>query len=214
MTVLMRDISANLTMLDIIRGAPSIYVTWPGYDEVAHHSGPWTSDAFKVLATYDRVIARVHDTIKKKAPRPYDLIILSDHGQSFGPTFKQRYGVSLKEFIEEQLPHGTTVSQSMGGDTGVTSITAVSGELENIQETGVGGRTGRAAAKRGRKLLDSGAKRREEAQGEGETDHTAQVTAYGSGNLAQVYFDLFPRKDYARRTRRGLSRHGWRFGCA
>ena len=28
---------------------------------------------------------------------------------------------------------------------------AVSGELENIQETGVGGRTGRAAAKRGEK---------------------------------------------------------------
>jgi hypothetical protein len=194
MTVLMRDIAANLTMLDIIRGAPSIYVTWPGYDEVAHHSGPWTSDAFKVLATYDHVIARVHDTIKKKAPRPYDLIILSDHGQSFGSTFKQRYGVSLKEFVEEQLPHGTTVSQSMGGDTGVTSMTAVSGELENIQETGVGGRTGRAAAKRGKKLLDSGAKRREEAEGEGEVDHTAQVTAYGSGNLAQVYFDLFPRK--------------------
>jgi uncharacterized membrane protein YvlD (DUF360 family) len=193
-TVFMRDIAANLTMLDIIRGAPSIYVTWPGYDEVAHHSGPWTSDAFKVLATYDRVIAHIHETIKKKAPRPYDLIVLSDHGQSFGATFKQRYGLSLKEYIEQQLPHGTTVAQSMGGDTGVTSITAVSGELENIQETGVGGRTGRAAAKRGRKLLDSGAKRREEAEREGELDLVAQVTAYGSGNLAQVYFDLYPRK--------------------
>jgi hypothetical protein len=190
----MRDIAASLTMLDIIRGAPSIYVTWPGYDEVAHHSGPWTPDAFKVLATYDRVIARVRDTIKNKASRPYDLIILSDHGQSFGLTFKQRYGVSLKEFIEEQLPQGTTVAQSIGGDTGVTSMTAVSGELENIQQTGVGGRTGRAAARRGKKLLDSGAKRHNDAEGGGENDQVAQVTAYGSGNLAQVYFDLFPRK--------------------
>ena len=100
-TVFMRDIAANLTILDIIRGAPSIYVTWPGYDEVAHHSGPWTKDAFKVLATYDSVIARVHQTIKEKAPRPYDLILLSDHGQSFGATFKMRYGVTLKEFIEQ-----------------------------------------------------------------------------------------------------------------
>jgi uncharacterized membrane protein YvlD (DUF360 family) len=193
-TVFMRDIAANLTMLDIIRGAPSIYVTWPGYDEVAHHSGPWTDDAFSVLATYDRVIGHVHETIKKKAPRPYDLVILSDHGQSFGATFLQRYGVSLKEFIEAQLPHGTTVSTSMGGDTGMTSITAVSGELDNIQETGVGGRTGRAAAKQGKKYLDKGAKRREEAEGAVEVDHEAQVTAYGSGNLAQVYFDLYPRK--------------------
>ena len=193
-TVFMRDVAANLTMLDIIRGAPSIYVTWPGYDEVAHHSGPWTDDAFKVLATYDRVIGHVHDTIKKKAPRPYDLIILSDHGQSFGPTFLQRYGHSLKEYIEQLLPTGTTVAQSLGGDTGVTSITAVSGELDNIQATGVGGRTGRAVAKRGGKFLDEGAKKREISEGGDALAHEAQVTAYGSGNLAQVYFDLFPRK--------------------
>ncbi len=77
--------------------APSIYVTWPGYDEVAHHSGPWTSDAFGEIKRYDRVIARVRRVIKEKAPRPYDLILLSDHGQSFGPTFKMRYGVSIKE---------------------------------------------------------------------------------------------------------------------
>ena len=193
-TVFMRDISANLTILDIIRGAPSIYVTWPGYDEVAHHSGPWSEDAFKVLETYDGVVARIRETIKTKAPRPYDLIILSDHGQSFGPTFKHRYGVSLKEYIEQNLPQGTTVVQSMGGDTGVTSITAVSGELDNIQKTGVGGRTGRAVARRGGKLLDKGAKRGIKADGADINDNEAQVTAYGSGNLAQVYFDLFPRK--------------------
>ncbi|MFO7682447.1 MAG: phage holin family protein [Chloroflexota bacterium] len=193
-TVFMRDIAANLAELDIIRGAPSIYVTWPGYDEVAHHSGPWTSDAFKVLATYDSVIARVLKTIQDKAPRPYDLIILSDHGQSFGPTFKQRYGISLKEFIEQQLPQGTTVTQSMGGDTGVTSLTAVSGELENIQQSGVGGMGGRALAKRGQKVLDKNAKKQEETAGDIGHDKPAQVTAYGSGNLAQVYFDLYPRK--------------------
>lgn len=190
-TVFMRDIAANLAILDIIRGAPSIYVTWPGYDEVAHHSGPWTSDAFAVLASYDSVIARVHTTIQEKAPRPYDLIVLSDHGQSFGATFKQRYGVSLKEFIEQQLPQGTTVAQSMGGDTGVTSLTAASGELENIQQSGVGGIGGRAVARRGQRFLDSTITRSERPD---DHDRPAQVTAYGSGNLAQVYFDLYPRK--------------------
>ena len=139
MTVLMRDISGYLVTLDIIRGSPSIYVTWPGYDEVAHHSGPWTTDAFKTLRQYDRVIGRVKDIIERKAPRPYDLILLSDHGQSFGHTFLQRYGYSLKDFIEQHLPHGTTVGQTSGGDDGTLSLAAMAGELQNVQEQGVGG---------------------------------------------------------------------------
>lgn len=193
-TVFMRDIAANLTALDIIRGAPSIYVTWPGYDEVAHHSGPWTGDAFKTLASYDTAVARVLKTIRQKAPRPYDLVILSDHGQSFGATFKQRYGLSLKELIEQLLPQGTSVAQSMGGDTGVISLNSASGELVNIQQSGVGGRGGRAIVKRGNRLLQKSAQRQEEAAGDPGHDQPAQVTAYGSGNLAQVYFDLYPRK--------------------
>lgn len=191
-TVLMRDISINLTILDVIRGAPSIYTTWPGYDEVAHHSGPWSSDAFQALAGYDRAIAHVYRAIQTKAPRPYELIILSDHGQSNGPTFKQRYGLTLKEFIEQHLPGGVSVAQAMGGDTGVTSLAAASGELVNIQQQGVGGAAGRLFAQQGQKLLEQGVK-----AGEADTGGTArpaQVTAYGSGNLAQVYFDLHPRK--------------------
>ncbi len=190
-TVFVRDISANLTILDIIRGAASIYVTWPGYDEVAHHSGPWTSDAFGELARYDRVIARIKRTIEEKAPRPYDLIILSDHGQSFGPTFKMRYGVTLKEFIEKLLPAGTTVAQSIGGDTGVTSLNAVSSELQNVQDQGTGSGVGRAVARQSQKWMDSNVKQQE---AELAVVKQASVTAYGSGNLAQVYFDLYPRR--------------------
>lgn len=189
-SVLVRDIAANLTILDIMRGAPSIYVTWPGYDEVAHHSGPWTSDAFGEIKRYDRVIARVRRVIKEKAPRAYDLILLSDHGQSFGPTFKMRYGISIKEYIEQLLPTGTAVSASLGGDTGVNSLTAVGAELGNIQSQGVSGTMGNTVAKQGQKLIDRGVKAQEtelEAP-------PAQVTAFGSGNLAQVYFDLYPRK--------------------
>ena len=189
-TVVVRDISANLTILDIIRGVPSIYVTWPGYDEVAHHSGPWTGDALEALSKYDRVVGRVKRAIDEKAPRPYDLVILSDHGQSFGATFKQRYGLSLKEFIEQHLPQGITVTLAGSGDTGATSLAGMSGELKNLQQQGAGNAAGRAVARQGQKLLDEGA---ESQEAEVSAEH-AQVTAYGSGNLAQVYFDLFPRK--------------------
>ena len=190
-TVFMRDVAAYLATLDIVRGSPSIYVTWPGYDEVAHHSGPWSSDAFGALKRYDQVIRHFHRFIRDKAPRPYDLILLSDHGQSFGATFKQRYGVSLKEFIEQQLPAGTTVSEHIGGDTGITSLAAVSGELDNVQQQGVSGRVGGAVVKQGQKAAERAVK---ESEGPAEPEAAASVVAYGSGNLAQVYFDLHPRR--------------------
>ncbi|MCA9869342.1 MAG: phage holin family protein [Anaerolineae bacterium] len=187
--VLVRDISANLTILDIVRGSPSIYVTWPGYDEVAHHSGPWTSDAFGELKRYDSVIARVRRVIKEKAPRHYELVILSDHGQSFGATFKMRYGVSLKEFIEQQLPAGMSVSQTGSGDTGLASLTALHSELGNLQQQGDSA-AARSIAGQSQKLLGKGIAQQEAIISAPAT----QVTAYGSGNLAQVYFDLYPRK--------------------
>jgi uncharacterized membrane protein YvlD (DUF360 family) len=189
-TVVMRDIATYLTSLDIIRGTPALYVTWPGYDEVAHHSGPWSRDAFGVLKRYDQVIARIRDVMTRKAPRQYELILLSDHGQSFGATFKQRYGYDLQEFIEGQLPYGARVAQSVGGDDGTIAVVAMAGELENVQDQQVSGNLGRAVAGRAQRLLQQGAERRAPA----EIDPEATVTVCGSGNLAQVYFDLYPRK--------------------
>jgi uncharacterized membrane protein YvlD (DUF360 family) len=189
-TVFMRDVAAYLTVLNIIRGAPSIYVTWPGYDEVAHHSGPWSSDAFGVLKRYDKVIRRVRHYIVHKAPRHYELLVLSDHGQSFGATFAQRYGCTLTEFIQQYLPAGTHASQHIGGDTGLTTIGGLSGELQNVSQQGVSGRVGGMVVDQGSKA----AQRAAESEEGPEPEVATQVIAYGSGNLAQVYFDLYPRK--------------------
>ena len=190
MCTLTRDLSAQVATLDMMRGAASIYMLYLGYDEVAHHSGPWTSDAFGDLKRLDKTLAHLRKVVKEKAPRPYDFILLSDHGQSFGPTFKQRYGLSIKEFIEQQLPEGTTVEQSIGGDTGAAGLQGVAGELANMQGAEASNAIGNAVAKQGQKLAQKGANV-DEKEG---SDAPAQVTAYGSGNAAQVYFDLFPRK--------------------
>jgi hypothetical protein len=205
---LMRDMSANIAILDMMRGAPSIYMLYLGYDEVAHHSGPWTTDAFGDLRRLDKTLARLHRVAEEKARRPYSFIILSDHGQSFGPTFKMRYGLSIKEFIEQQLPQGTTVTQAIGGDTGAMGLQGMAGELANMQQTGHGGALGGALAKQGEKLAQKGSEvddrtaddpqhsrkhgRKKEDQHKAEA--LAEVTAYGSGNAAQVYFHRIPRK--------------------
>ena len=191
MTVLMRDVSSYLLTLDIIRGAPAIYLTWPGYDEVAHHSGPWTSDAFKTLRQYDQVMARIKDIIERKAPRPYDLLILSDHGQSFGHTFWQRYGYSLKDFVQRYVPQGTTVGQTSGGDDGTLQLASMAGELQNVQDQSVGGATGKAIVKRAGQYADRAVNTQLAAS---ELTQPVSITVCGSGNLGQIYFDLYPRR--------------------
>jgi uncharacterized membrane protein YvlD (DUF360 family) len=190
-TVFLRDIASYLVVLDIIRGSPTIYMTWPGYDEVAHHAGPWSEDAFRVLRKFDSVVARVCDIIRRKAPIPYELILLSDHGQSYGWTFHQRYGESLKEFIERHLPEGTGVMLSSGGDDGTLGVRAMAAEIENMQVQGVGGRVGQRVMRQTNRVL---AKSTEQQDLQDAQIATSEVIVCGSGNLAQVYFDLFPRR--------------------
>jgi uncharacterized membrane protein YvlD (DUF360 family) len=192
-SIFLREFGAAFTTLDLVRGSPSIYVTWPGFDEVAHHSGPYTSDAFDELDRYDKILRHYRRTLKEDAPVYYDMFVLSDHGQSFGPTFLQRYGISLKDFIEVNLPEGTTVSASIGGDTGAMGLEQASAELANAQKYGSGGsRTSARLVKEGQQLADRASAEDKARIAAASTQ--ADVTAYGSGNLAQVYFNLFDRK--------------------
>ena len=84
----------------------SAYATFVGYDEVAHHSGVESDDAFDILHKLDKQLPRL-ESAARQAPRPYHLVVLSDHGQTGGATFKQRYGLSLEELIQELVPPTT-----------------------------------------------------------------------------------------------------------
>jgi hypothetical protein len=189
-TVFLRDIGAYLTILDIVRGVPAIYTLYAGYDEVAHHSGPRTTDAMQTLRQFDRTLALLLKFTREKAPRPYEFILLSDHGQSFGPTFKQRYDISITDFIKSLLPHDTNAVATSGGDDGGYPVAAMMGELENIQDHKVGGTVGRAVVGQTQKVM----KRNPDFQARTQEVKPAEVTLCYSGNLAQVYFDLYPRK--------------------
>jgi uncharacterized membrane protein YvlD (DUF360 family) len=192
--VFVRDVSAYLATLDVLRGAPVVYVNYTGYDEVAHYAGPWTRDAFGSLRAWDQIIGHFRDVIARKAPRPYELIILSDHGQSYGATFKQRYGHSLQEFIEQHLPGGTEVVHGTTSDDGAPSMVALAAELQNAQEQGVGSGVGRAVAGQAGKLFRGGAERQRGPAEPTKPAEPATAMVFGSGNIAQVYFDLYPRK--------------------
>lgn len=199
-TVLLREAAHHLVALDLMRGSPAIYTTFAGYDKVAHHSGPWTRDAFSVLKRYDREVAQLRGIVRRKAPRPYEVILLSDHGQSSGATFYQRYGVDLKGFIQQHMPQGSSVAQSWSGDDGLANVGAIGIELENAEALGLGGRTAHAVAHELAELAeeDDAWQAQEEAADDRTADawvaDDADVIVCATGNLAHIYFDFVPRK--------------------
>ena len=84
-------------MIDDFHSRPVIYTTFLAYDEVAHHSGIEREDTLAVLAKVDRQLAV--RAAAEVASHEYRLVVLSDHGQSQGATFLQRYGESLEDLV-------------------------------------------------------------------------------------------------------------------
>jgi putative membrane protein len=99
-TIAMQEASRHILTADLLRGVPAVYNTFFGYDEVAHHSGIDREDSLKVLATLDKIFAHL-ERVAREAPRPYHLFVLSDHGQSQGATFLQKYGLSLADLTHQ-----------------------------------------------------------------------------------------------------------------
>jgi hypothetical protein len=98
--VIQRDLQVEAIIVDLYAGLPVAYTTFLAYDEVAHHSGIERHDAVSTLRQVDRQIGRIA-AAAENAPRPYQFVVLSDHGQSQGETFLDRYGVTLEQVVTE-----------------------------------------------------------------------------------------------------------------
>ncbi|MFJ9350739.1 phage holin family protein [Streptomyces sp. NPDC101237] len=97
-TVVERDVVVAAVMGDLLAGRSAVYADLVAYDEVAHHSGPHSRDADKVLQRLDRSLALI-EKVAEHAPRQYRVVVLSDHGQSPGETFRTRYGLTLGDLV-------------------------------------------------------------------------------------------------------------------
>ena len=112
--VFVRDLIASGVLTDMMRGRPAVYATFSSYDEVAHHSGLERADTLEALRKLDGQFAQI-ERASRYAPRPYEIVVLSDHGQTQGATFKQRNGYGLDELVERSLAKGD-VAGIAGGD--------------------------------------------------------------------------------------------------
>jgi uncharacterized membrane protein YvlD (DUF360 family) len=114
--VLLRDVNVSLIIEEMYRGANVIYVDFTDYDELAHHCGPERIESFAALDGVDAAIGSLAKAAED-APRPYRFIILSDHGQSLGATFKQRYGQSLGDVVRDLMSgRATLIEQKIQGE--------------------------------------------------------------------------------------------------
>jgi uncharacterized membrane protein YvlD (DUF360 family) len=164
MCVVVRDLIVYGVLTDMMRGRPAVYATFSSYDEVAHHSGLERSDTLEALRKLDEQFGRI-DRARRYAPRPYSIVVLSDHGQTQGATFMQRNGYGLDDLVQRSLESGT-VERIAGGD-----------EQHAMVGNAIGEATGAKPKKRSKK----------DVSGE-------NVVVLGSGNLGLVYLMEDPRR--------------------
>jgi uncharacterized membrane protein YvlD (DUF360 family) len=143
-TVVQRDLQVATVVGDLLAGRPVVYTTFLAYDEVAHHSGIERHDALAVLHDLDRQIARIAAACAD-APRPYRLVVLSDHGQSQGETFLDRYGQTLEDLVHSACDPDSMIASEAGDDDALSYLSA--GLTEVARDDTVAARTVRAATR-------------------------------------------------------------------
>jgi uncharacterized membrane protein YvlD (DUF360 family) len=133
MCVIVRDLIVFGVLTDMLRGRPAVYATFSSYDEVAHHSGLQRADTLEALRKLDQQFGRIARA-RRYAPRPYELVVLSDHGQTQGATFKQRNGYGLDELVERSIADGRVAGFADGDEQRAMVKTAVSEATGQAQE--------------------------------------------------------------------------------
>jgi uncharacterized membrane protein YvlD (DUF360 family) len=188
MVVVQRDLAMSAVIGDVYSGRPVVYATFSGYDEVAHHSGIERPDTLAVLRNLDQTFDRI-DKATKDAPRPYHIVVLSDHGQSQGPTFFQRYGTTLEEIVAHAAQADVVASEM--GDEGLMHLNVT------VTAAAQGGGAVGAIAKPFAKSTD------EDAMAQPEDDlimagadgkELPEVVTLASGNLGLVSFPRIPHR--------------------
>jgi uncharacterized protein (TIRG00374 family) len=112
-TVVSRDVTVATLIGDLYAGRSVVYANFVGYDEVSHHSGVERYDALDTLRRLDRELGRL-ERAAADAPRPYRIVVLSDHGQSQGTTFETRYGQTLGDVVRAAM--AAPVTEQVAGD--------------------------------------------------------------------------------------------------
>lgn len=170
----LRDFNTIMVGEALAAGARSVYVDYVDYDAVAHHAGIMRPESLDALVGLDAVLGRL-EQVAEAAPRDYRIVVFSDHGQSQGEVFADRYGQSLPDLVSRLA--GTAVAGTEVNTEGSAQVGALTGDqpalVAQALRAGSSGRAEQAEA--------------EEAQAQAAMASEQSLLVFGSGNLGLVY---------------------------
>ncbi len=180
-----RESATYFVIEDIVRGVPVIYANYVGYDMVAHYTGPSSGDALGTLTRIDRQVKKISRAILKKAPRAYDLVVLSDHGQTRSFPFRRLYGESLSDLVGRTLQQPSV--ERIGHTAELGYFHTLLGEMRRVDQA-----YKRKAFSRNRRTLERLSKKISEGQTEEKGEEAFVVCA--TGDLAHIYLTHTPER--------------------
>ncbi len=168
--VLGRDLNTAIITEEMRKGTRSIYVDYVDYDEIAHHAGIFRPESLAALEGLDRVLGTL-ERLAESGARRYHFVIVSDHGQSQGQVFADRYGIDLATLC------GTLMKEQVESvDAPVEGWGRAEAVADGMGTSGVTGKfAGRASDVTSRHLDDEA------------TAADADISVLGSGNLGLLY---------------------------
>jgi hypothetical protein len=168
--VLGRDINTAIITEEMRKGTRSIYVDYVDYDEIAHHAGIFRPESLAALDGLDRVLGTL-ERLAQTGARRYHFVIVSDHGQSQGQVFADRYGIDLATLC------GTLMKEQVESvDAPVEGWGRAEAVADGMGTSGVTGRFAGRATDVTQRHLDDEASVAE-----------ADISVLGSGNLGLLY---------------------------
>lgn len=184
LTGVVRDLNTTLVADAMLRGRRVVYVDYVDYDAVAHHTGILQPEALSALEGIDAVLAQI-EKVAAVAPRPYEVVVLSDHGQSQGEVFSDRYGEDLASLVA-RLADAPAVAavENAEGSGALNSMVASAGD----EETVVGRAFDRVSAQITTRTTGSATLAEEQDRTLRRPGSSSEkFLVFGSGNLGLVY---------------------------
>jgi hypothetical protein len=181
------EVARFMVISDMFWGKPSAYYTLFAYDEVAHHTGIDRHYTLKVVKNIDRMFGHFQELVSQ-APRPTRLIVLSDHGQSMGATFLQRYKMTLGDLVNNLIPAGRNVHAILDSTESKEHFNV------SLTEATQGDST---AARISARLLTDQMTDGQVSLGKDQDEHTVtedEVIVLASGNLGLISFTRWPER--------------------
>ena len=173
--VVLRHLTTALVIEEMWNATDRIYVDFVDYDEIAHHAGPRSVEAKDAVIGVDKIIGIIAKAAAD-APRPYRFVVLSDHGQSPGTMFAQRYERPIEQLVQDLVGDAVKVQSSTAHAESSGRISPIISEASRVR--GIG-------------RIASGYIRRR-AGADDDADEAPEIVIAASGNLAHLSLTRIP----------------------